>query len=158
MFGPMMGDVARHAASEDDEKLARRVYRALTGVKPLRSRRSLIQVRVSDGIVTLTGVVATYPVKAQALKTARDVAGVQQVRDELLTDSNLETKIVHALSNDPHTHRVALGIIVNAVNGLVGLLGRVPTWEIAQAAEAIAAGVPGVRAVSNHLQVGPQGD
>ncbi len=154
MFEQTVTSLANHATRADDEALMHRVYRALDGVEPLRVLGSPVQVRVSDGVVKLRGVVATYPIKVRALEAVRSVRGVRQVRDELLTDSDLEIRIAHALSADPRTHQAAFGIIVNAINGCVNLVGRAPSSEIAQTAEAIAAGVPGVRIVSNRLKVG----
>jgi osmotically-inducible protein OsmY len=112
-----------------------------------------VRIQVSDGVVTLNGVVLTYPIESQAVDAARRVPGVKRVRNELLTDSDLEIRIAHALSTNARTHQSAFGIIVNAVNGLVSLVGHVPTAGIAQTAEAIAASVPGVHGVSNALQV-----
>jgi osmotically-inducible protein OsmY len=141
--------------SIDDETLARRVYRALDGVEPLRVLGSPVYVRVCDSTVALSGVVATYPIKAQALEAVRNVRGVRHVQDQLCTDSELEIRIAHALSVHSSTRNGALGIIVSAANGFVSLVGRVPNSEIAQTAEEVAAGVSGVRAVANRLRVEP---
>jgi osmotically-inducible protein OsmY len=146
-----------HTFSVDDDKLIDRVYRALDGIEPLRVLGSPVYVQVKDGVVTLHGVVATYPIKARALEAVRSTRGVRQVRDELLTDSELEIRIAHALSADPSTRAAAFGIFVNAINGFVSLVGRVSTLEISRTAEAIAASVPDVRGVSNLLQVFPNG-
>ena len=146
-----------HATPKDDQTLVQQVYRALDGVEPLRVLASPVQVQVSDGTVTLSGVVATYSIKAQVLWATHRVRGVGQVRDELLTDDDLEIRVAHALSADPRTHRAAFGIIVNAINGFVSLVGHARTPEAAQTTEAISSGVPGVRAVSNRLQVRSKG-
>ena len=153
MFEQQMTRVALDGTSKDDQTLVQQVYRALDGVEPLRVLASPVQVQVSDGTVTLSGVVATYSIKAQVLWATHRVRGVGQVRDELLTDDDLEIRVAHALSADPRTHRAAFGIIVNAINGFVSLVGHTPSSEIAQTAAVIAANVPGVRAVSNRLQV-----
>jgi osmotically-inducible protein OsmY len=153
MYQQQLTRVALRATTKNDETLVRQVYRALDGVEPLRVLGSPVHVQVSDGVVTLCGVVATYPIKAQALEAVRRVRGVQQVGDELLTDDDLEIQVAHALSADLRTHQAAFGIIVNAINGFVSLVGQAPSSEIAQTAKAVAAGVPGVRGVSNRLQV-----
>lgn len=157
MFEQTMTQMTSNATPVTDDTLTHRVYRALDGVEPLRVLGSPIHVQVSDGTVTLSGVVATYSIKAQVLWATRSVRGVEQVRDELLTDSDLEVRIAYALSTDPRTHQAAFGIIVNAINGFVSLVGHAPSSEIAQTAEVIAVNVPGVRAVSNRLQVGSYG-
>jgi len=155
MFERTMPAVAAHATSTDDETLVRRVYQALNRIEPLRVLGSPVRVQANKGMVTLNGVVATYTIKAQVLQTVRNLPGVHQVRDELWTDSDLEIQIAHALSVDPRTQQVAFDIIVNAINGEISLIGQVPTVEIAQTAQAIAAAVPGVRSVSNRLQIEP---
>lgn len=137
----------------DDETLAQRVYRAVDGVDPLRTLGSLMEVEVDDGAVTLRGVVSTYATKIRVLQVVHGVSGVQQVRDELLTESELEIRLAHALAADPRTHATALDIAAQVVNGMVILSGQVPTYTVAQAAEAVAAGLSGVRAVANRLQV-----
>jgi osmotically-inducible protein OsmY len=64
----------------EDERLAQRVRLALN-VRGLSG--SPLHVQVKDGILTLRGVVATYPSKAQILHTVRNVPGVIQAQDEL---------------------------------------------------------------------------
>lgn len=155
MFERTMPAVAAHATSIDDEKLVRRVYQILNSIEPLRVLGSPVRVQANKGVVTLSGAVATHTIKAQALQTVRNLTGVHQVRDELWTDSELEIQVAHALSVDPRTQHVVFDIIVNAINGEISLIGQVPTAEIAQTAQAIAAAVPGIRSVSNRLQVEP---
>ena len=137
----------------DDETLTHRVYRALDKVQPLRVSGLPIQVQVRAGVVTLSGVVTSYPIKAAVMEAAYSVPGVYQVRDALLTDTEIEVQTIFALSADPHTCHAAHAIAVTAVNGMVSLDGQVPSAQIAQAAEGIAVAVSGVRAVSNRLLV-----
>lgn len=145
---------ASQAIPVDDEKLAIRVYRALDDVEPMRVSGSSVRVQVSSGVVTLRGVVASFSFKAQVLQAAQGVPGVKRVCDELLTDSELETRIAHALAADLRAH---YDIRTQATNGIVVLTGRVSTFNASQAAEAIAARQPGVRAVSNRLRVVSRG-
>jgi osmotically-inducible protein OsmY len=144
---------AFHNNPTDDERLAQRVRRAIEEVEPLRVLGFPIRVQANDGVVTLRGVVASYPIKEQALEAVLSVRGVQCVRDKLRTDLGLEIRIARALLSNPRTHRAAFGITVNSMNGLVSLAGRVLSREVAQTAEELTAGVPGVRAVSSRLKV-----
>jgi osmotically-inducible protein OsmY len=153
MFEQTMKTGRSHAIPLNDESLTQQVYDALKRIEPLRVLGVPIGVQVHDGMVTLNGIVPTYPIKAQVFDSVRSVPGVKHVRNELLTDSDLEIRVAYALSTDVRTHQAAFGIIVNAVNGLVTLVGHVPTFGIAQTAETITASVPGVRGVSNDLQV-----
>ncbi len=142
----------------DDETLVHRVYGALDKLEPLCGSGLPVQVHVRSGVVTLSGVVASYPIKAQAIDAAHSVPGVHQVRDNLLTDTEIEVQIVFSLSADPRTRDAAHAIAVTAVNGMVSLDGHAPSCTIVQAAEGIAADVLGVRAVSNRLQVDAKGN
>jgi osmotically-inducible protein OsmY len=140
-----------HNNPVDDETLAQQVHRALDNIG-----LSSVSIQVHNGHVMLRGVVPTYSIKAQALHAVDLVPGVQQVRDELLTDFDLEVRIAHAISVDPRTRAAALDIAVNSSNGLLVLAGQVPTYAVAEAAETIAVSKPGVRGVSNRLRIRPQ--
>jgi len=137
----------------NDKTLASRVRQALFKVERLRLLHSPIQVEARDSLVTLRGVVATAELKRLALQAVHSTPGVHHVRDELLTERNLENGIAQALAADPRTHPAI--IRVNATNDSVVLAGQVEGPEIAQVAETIASNMPGVRQVINHIQVVP---
>ena len=149
MFEQTTAGVAPCATS-NDETLVQRVYRALDHIG-----LSSVSIQVHNGQVMLRGVVPTYSIKARALHAVDLVPEVQQVRDELLTDSELTSWIADALTADTRTRAAALDIAVNSSNGLVVLAGQIPTYAVAEAAETIAASKPGVRGVSNRLQIRP---
>ena len=67
----------------DDETLTRRVCRALEEIHPLCLLGSPLHIYVSDGVVTLRGVVPTHIIKTQIMRVALGVPGVEKVRDEL---------------------------------------------------------------------------
>lgn len=137
-------------ATSINETLVQRVYRALDNIG-----LSSVSIQVHNRQVVLRGVVPTNSIKAQALHAVDHVPGVQQVRDDLLVDSELTSWIANALSADPRTRADACAITVNSSNGLIVLAGQVPTYAIAEAAEMLAASQPGVRGVSNRLQIHP---
>jgi len=143
---------ATKAVQIDDRTLTHHVHQALHKIKQLRALHSPVKIDVNSGIVTLRGVVATYNLKALALQTVRDLLGVQEVRDELLTEPDLEIGIAQALAADPRTHEAAVNIFIYANNDNVVLAGRVSDPTVAQLAVSIATEVPGVRAVANHIQ------
>lgn len=66
-------------------------------------------------------------------------------------DEDLETRVVAELEADAQTTDLLIHVIVR--NGIVHLRGRVPTLADAEAAEAVAARVPGVREVVEELEV-----
>ena len=83
MSGQTVTTTASPATLIDDETLTQRVCRALADIKPLCLIGSPLHIQVNDGVVTLSGVVATHFCKAQIVRVARSVPGVQEVCDEL---------------------------------------------------------------------------
>ena len=83
MSGQPVTMAAPHTTPIDNETLTQRVYRALEDIKPLCLWGSPLHVHVNDGAVTLRGVVATHFCKAQIVRVACSVPGVEQVCDEL---------------------------------------------------------------------------
>jgi osmotically-inducible protein OsmY len=73
----------------DDEKLTRRVDGALDRIEPVRIVDSPVQ--INNSVVALRGAVASFLTKAQVLQAVQGVSGIQQVRDEVLTDSEVGT-------------------------------------------------------------------
>jgi len=139
-----------------DQALAARVRQALFEVERLRLLHSPIHVEAQDGLIILRGVVATPDLKQLALQAVYNIASVQQIQDELLTEPDIEIGIAQALAADPRTHTAI--IRVNATNDYVVLAGQVPNSAVAQIAEAIARGTPGVQKVVNRLQVISRGN
>jgi osmotically-inducible protein OsmY/uncharacterized protein YrrD len=109
----------------------------------------LIEVQVQDGVVSLRGHAASPISKARAESAARAVPGVQQVENGIVTDGELVAAIEQALAGEPALR--AQPITVQAEHGVVYLCGYAMRPELRAAAEAIAAGVPQVRAVVNEL-------
>ncbi|MEW6401057.1 MAG: BON domain-containing protein [Chloroflexota bacterium] len=65
--------------------------------------------------------------------------------------SDLHMKVQNALLEHPRTREY--GIDVLEQNGVITLKGNVPSREVSQTAEDIAAGVFGVRGVINELEI-----
>ncbi len=105
---------------------------------------------VRDGVVVLSGYAATPVSRARAERAARQVEGVQGVVNQIVTDGEVASAVAQALARDPRTQ--ALRIAVAAEHGVVTLRGAAPDAAARAAAEAVAAGVPQVRAVVNALQ------
>lgn len=66
-------------------------------------------------------------------------------------DEDLETRILAELEADAQTTDLLIHVIVR--NGIAHLRGRVPTLADAEAAEAVAARVPGIREVVEELDI-----
>ena len=101
-----------------------------------RVEASNIGVEVTDGVVTLSGAVTTYPQKIAAQEAAHRVAGVLDVANDLQvhiggghsrTDADIAQAVRHALewtvlvpADNVHT---------TVTNGWVTLEGSVTTWR-----------------------------
>jgi osmotically-inducible protein OsmY len=119
-----------------------------------------IVVQVIDGRATLRGTVGTIFERAEAVRTARDVAGITAVDDELLVklmgidgraDADTEAAILAALIADDQVD--AAEIDVKARDGYVTLSGLVELEPQRDRAERIALGVAGVKQVRNRIKV-----
>lgn len=121
-----------------------------------------IGVSVTDGIVTLSGIVGSYAEKILAEKTARRVKGVRAVADELqvrydwqpkTSDPEIAKRIADILDWDPLVPRDRIKITVQ--NGAVKLEGRVD-WNYQRdlALEDVGK-ITGVVRIDNQLEVAP---
>jgi osmotically-inducible protein OsmY len=117
-----------------------------------------IEVETSEGVVTLSGSTSNLLAKREATTLAQNIHGVLSVVNNVTISSDwaddaIETDVNRALSTDPATEALEVSIAVQ--NGLVRLKGAVDSWQEKQLAEAIAAGVKGVREIKNTIIVQP---
>ena len=112
-----------------------------------------------NGEVTLSGTVPSYPQYMEAVAVARRVPGVTNVRNHLeialppgdyREDAALTTAANNALTLD---NTVRPGVEATAKNGGITLTGIVRSGTERAAAEAIAAGLTGVRHIKNDIQI-----
>jgi len=123
---------------------------------------SNIGVAAKDGVVTLTGRVATYAEKIAAEHAAKRVAGVKAIATELQVEipalhERSDTDIASAALNvlDWDTMIPADKVAVKVDHGWLTLEGRVP-WQFQRdAAERAVRNLAGVRGVSNLIAVAP---
>jgi osmotically-inducible protein OsmY len=130
--------------------------------EPLLSA-SEIGVAVKNGIVTLSGIVDTYPKKVAAEKAAKRVAGVRAVAEDMQvgispafrkTDAEIAEAVLNALRWHSGVHEEKIQIKVE--DGHVRLEGEVE-WEYqrTQAQKAIE-NLAGVRSVVNLITIRPK--
>lgn len=134
-----------------DAELSAAVEAALDSLKPVAVyERPHLRVTVKDGVVTLEGHVSSR-LRAEHIEAAvATVPGVRAVDNRLVCDDELEVQVAQALGADPRTR--ARPIAVHARHGVVTLSGRVPEAAVAEAATAVAAALPSVRAVVNRIE------
>ncbi len=121
-----------------------------------------VTARVSGTTATLSGQVDLYAYKAEAIKKARKVRGIQAVRDNIavggttLPDNVLQQKLVSKIEVD----RVGYGQVFNAISvevhdGIVTLGGHALGPAAQRSAVALAQYMPGVKEVINQISIDP---
>ena len=151
MFG--QPDVAH---SERDHDILVEVRDRLYKYDPIREIGAPIGIVVQDGVVTLTGWVRALSHKKRAAQLAAEVAGVQEVRNQIFCDDELVPATARALAEDPRTAHDFPGVQVSSYLGRVVLSGYVASQEEWDIADDVVARVPGVRSVDNRLRVAPE--
>ncbi|SNC66523.1 Osmotically-inducible protein OsmY, contains BON domain [Hymenobacter gelipurpurascens] len=148
--------VAYWFAYRPDDYLAQLVRDALHASPQLPATEPLVQVQ--DGIVTLAGVVATLHSRQVAEQIAQGVQGVRQVRNLLKVrarqsapDDTIRRSVADALARNVHVGRFFFRVSVRF--GKVHLSGVVDTAFEQREAEHVAAGIEGVVAVENEVEV-----
>ena len=120
-----------------------------------------VQASVEDGIVTLTGAVASYPDKLEAAKKAKTdhVAGVRnliEVNAPAISDADLQAKLAKSLAYDnPYFDSVFNVLTVGVQNGVATVGGEVRTPADKDSALAVVEHTKGVRDVIDNVKVAP---
>jgi osmotically-inducible protein OsmY len=124
-----------------------------------RVGRRKVGITVRNGLVTLDGQVDNLKAKKAAEQDAKNTIGVWRVSNLLRVrpvvirpDDDLVLDVQAALSGDAYLHRHKIG--VSAYNSKVYLRGSVDSQYEKDRAEDVAARVPGVVDVANHLKAG----
>jgi len=119
-----------------------------------------IGVLVSDGILTLNGVATSYDRKLNAVNTAKRVAGVRAIADEIkvkLPDSLTRTDgdIASAVTEEIKWRTsIPIGVVqVMVREGWITLEGQVEWQYQKEAAEDTVRYLPGVNGVSNAITI-----
>jgi osmotically-inducible protein OsmY len=151
---------ARCAPAQDDSTLAVDVQKKLDK-KQFNNVKSTVD---ANGIATLTGAVDLYEYKADAEKRAAKVKGVKGVRDEIVVagptvpDQELQQKLVEKLQYDRVGYEgsnMFNAISVSVQNGEVTLGGHARTYPDRDSALALVSTYPGVKGVSDEVEVDP---
>jgi osmotically-inducible protein OsmY len=153
--------------SRPDYELKNEIEQALKWNASVRD--GLIDVKVTDGIVELSGMVGSRAEKSNAFSTAW-VSGVKTVdnsglevrwmlknehllknKDVAITDTEIEEAINDAALHDPRVF--SFNVTPESNNGLVTLRGKVDNLTAKKTAENLARNTTGVRGVKNRIKV-----
>lgn len=133
--------------------LATAVEGALWSMQPIRASNTRIDVQVDGDVVYLDGNIRGAMLKAMAGQIAAGVPGVGRVVNRLASDNDIEHEIAVQLATADGLDMTTDHVMVKCLLGTVYLGGMIfgPTQAEADArkaqAEAIIAGMPGVREV-----------
>jgi len=145
------------AADASDAQITRAVQHRLQG-KNLKG----ITVMVQHGTAILSGQVSLYAYKLDAIKQAKKVGGVKDVRDNIavggptIPDDVLQQKLLAKIQMD----RVGYGQVFDAIavqvrTGAVTLGGHALGPVAEQSAVTLTSFEPGVKAVTNEIRIDP---
>ncbi len=116
-----------------------------------------VNVRVSDGVVMLSGKTDNILTKKRSAKIAGSVTGVKSVVNNIMvtkttrSDAEVEDDLVTALANNPATDAFQVNTSVD--NGIVNLSGTVKSWQEKELCRDVAESVRGVRDVTNNIKI-----
>ncbi|MGZ3751177.1 MAG: BON domain-containing protein [Bacteroidia bacterium] len=144
-----------------DIEIQKDVMEELNWIPLLRANE--IGVSVKNGVVTLTGLVDSYPQKIQAERSVSKIAGVRGIADEievripdkdLKTDSAIAQAVMHELEWHSNLDIDRISILVD--HGVVTLEGNVD-WDFQRksAAKAVSA-LKGVNRIINNIKIARQ--
>lgn len=120
-----------------------------------------IGVSVNDGVVTLSGEVATYPEKQAAVRAALRVRGVVGVADEIVVkhefgpreDADIARDAAHTIESSVQLHATDVKATVH--DGRMTLRGTVHWNYQREEATRVVSTIPGVKSVYNALILKP---
>jgi hyperosmotically inducible protein len=109
--------------------------------------------RIIVSASALAGTLAMAPsVWAQSGAPADSASGATANMKDQMTDTAVTSKVTAALSEDKDTSAIASAIHVDTTSGVVTLTGDVPSKEVAEHTQMVAARLAGVRDVVNSLK------
>jgi osmotically-inducible protein OsmY len=135
------------ASTDIDLDLTERVSGAINALDVLRGTRAHVAVTVTNGHVTLDGVVQSPMAAVEVERAAAAAPGAAGLTSRLTDDASLSRRVAEALATDPRTAAIPPGYRVVSVFGTMWLVGYF-TPEQSQALAAVCRGVPGVRTVT----------
>lgn len=139
-----------------DRVLQQEVESILFDFTPLHIDLKGMNIRVLDGVLYLDGNISSSLRGDIVVDQVSSVAGLLEIKNNLVGDDKLAADLAAALGKDPRTRDLPIGVYPRL--GVVHLNGTVQNDQQKAAAEEIARNFPGVRSVINELNVDPRAD
>ncbi len=121
------------------------VTNAILAMDALRATPAEVNVSLTNGQVTLTGIVPSRMIAAEVERAARSVPGVAVISNQLLDDGSLTLLVARALATDPRTRSIPPGYRVICIFGHVTLVGKLADEQMRKAVIEVCQSVSGVR-------------
>jgi osmotically-inducible protein OsmY len=138
-------------AYRDDEELQQEATDAIYDYVPLRVDMPGFRVHAIDGVIWLRGHVSSDLNRRLIADQLVNLAGLAEVHNDLIADTDLAAAVSMALARDPRTSAEHVGVYPRL--GTVYLRGAVHSAAARQAAQQVASAVPGVERVMGELHV-----
>ena len=138
---------------ERDRRVLDVIRKTLLDYEPLRATRPILEVTVHEGLVHMRGRVRTSAIKEIAELLVHQLPAVRAVRNDLTADPEVVRAVADAFAADPDLGPTCP--IVDARDGVVILIGEMPSETLARRAVEVATNAPLVASVTSHLQVVP---
>jgi len=142
------------APYRSDANLQQEVEQVLFDITPLHVDLPAMHIRVLDSALYLDGNVSSSLRADMVRDQAMGVQGLLEIKNNLVGDDVLASKLAMVLAHDPQTRDLPIGVYPKL--GVVRLGGAVHNEQQKSAAEEIAKKIPGVRSVINTLIVDPK--
>jgi osmotically-inducible protein OsmY len=142
-------------AEKDDTEIAVAVEFELAASEYVPAH--LVDVKSSQGIVTLSGSVDSLLARDHAVRIAESIKGVRSVVNRITVnpvarpDMRIQNDVTNALYFDAVTDEFEIDASVDA--GVVTLTGNVDSWAEKDIAEQVVKGIKGIRAIKNQIDV-----
>jgi osmotically-inducible protein OsmY len=135
---------------EADRPLLELIRKVLLNYEPLRATRPVLDVTLEQGLVHLRGRVRTSAIKEIAELLVHQIPAVRAVRNDLVSDPEVVRAVADAFAADPEIGPACP--IIEARDGVVILVGEVPSEAVARRAVDLASSVALVASVTSHLR------
>jgi osmotically-inducible protein OsmY len=138
-------------AYRSDEELQREVESVVFDLTPLHIDSRGMHMRVLDSVLYLDGNISSSLRGDMVRDQAQGVEGLLQIENRLVADDVLAGELALALSRDPRTQGLPIGVYPRL--GAVRLSGTARSEEQRRAAVEIARAFPGVHSVTADLRI-----
>jgi osmotically-inducible protein OsmY len=133
-----------------DRRVLTLIRKTMLDYEPLRATRPILDVTVQGGLVHMRGRVRTSAIKEIAELLVHQLEPVRAVRNDLIADPEVVRAVADAFASDAEIGPACP--IIDCRDGVVILIGTVPSEDLVRRAVELATMVPTVASITNHLR------